>query len=1113
MATASHTEAGPPARQSALEGATLAFQNVLDDDQRRALLMMRQGSVPDAGAILMFTAQLDSINKNRKGRSFATPLHRFLTSIRDFCGIIDTYVSAHPEIAALVWGSVKLTMMVVANFASYYEAASNLFTALGDLCPLFSEYHILFYGSAGLRHSLDNFYASIIRCCGHVVMTIQRSWATQLLKALQSSFDQEFKSDLEDVQRHARKVKSQIALAKAQTDKRFQELQEKERVKASEGRAIVERHITRTDCSLDTLQSFHVQINREKSRKRARKLLDSLSTYNYSRSFSQSTRKRHGNTTNWIHGTPQFQRWLDGESSVIWCSGKIGCGKTIAAAGAIERVQRLISIADTPLITYLFMQTDDGDSLKADLVLRALLRQLLDETMASGELGDALHKIVLSWDPSAIASLFLKLMAAPQKAYVFIDGLDECDRETRRLLFEVLSAIITAAGNIHLYLSSRDSVGDDITKYFPGYEHISLDCEATRHDIACYINDAIDEKLEEGDLTVGTDELVGEIKDSLANGAQGMYLWAYFQIKEICLQISDKDIRQALQDLPQDLAEVFRRVLRHINLHRRGSVARKIFPWVAAAKRPLTMGELREAIAIEIGQQFTNPSKLCNDMGKVSSWCENLIEIDEETDSVQFAHSAVRAFLVDAASDSTLADFHFELEAVDHNIGELCVTYLNFNDFKRTIAVRQNPIQINPSLIAPTVLGPVSRSAALISGLMTDINSTHAPDLYQESSNIFPVGSSSRAENLKISHPFLEYASTYWISHTKQFRQRRSKTWALWESIVVCGHVLAKTPWNASGRTLGKTKIDAQAPLVRWACSNNHSAIIHLLMSHRPYSLDDAAFSCDLKLFDILLKEHMAEYEVPKNLVNQAFRTAVALGRLDMVDRLLSTQLIDLGAPLIYKSCRNALEIALEEHTHLLSSLLASESAKNIAKADLNAIGRKTGKTALQLATEKGQLNWIDILLSSGADVEAKGSTGEGPLHIATQMGHLEVIKLLLSAGADVNTKSPTGEGPFHTAAQMGHLEVIKLLLSAGADVNTKDSTGQGPLHIAVKAGHLELVKLLLSARADFEAKDPKGQRPLHIAAQMGYLGVMKLLLSAGADIETQDSRGQGRSI
>ncbi|KAK8131140.1 hypothetical protein PG984_007578 [Apiospora sp. TS-2023a] len=1029
MATALHTAAGPSVAQKALQDATLAFQGVLSDDQR---LMMRLSPVPDPDAILIFTAQLDSINKNRKGRSFATRLHKFLSSIRDFCGIIDTYVSAHPEIAALVWGSVKLTMMVAANFASYYEATSNLFTTLGDLCPLFSEYYVLFYESAGLRDSLDNFYASMICCCRHVVMTMQRSLATQFFKVLQSSFDQEFKPDLEDIQRHARKVKRQIALAKAQADKRFQELQENERVKVSESRAIVERHIARTDCSLDTLQSFQVQSNREKSRKRAKKLLESLSTYNYSRSFKQSTRKRHGNTTNWIHETPQFQRWLEGDSSVVWCSGKIGSGKTIAAASAIKHVQRTDTIANTPPITYLFMQTDEGDSLNVDTVLRTLLRQLLTEAMVSGELGNALHKIVWSWDPSEIANLFLKLMPAPLKAYIFIDGLDECNGENRRLLFEVLSTVVTAAGNIRLYLSSRDSVRNDVAKYFPGFEHISLNCEATRDDIACYINDVIDEKVEEGDLVVGTDELVEEIKSSLANGAQGMYLWAYFQIKEICLQISDEDIRKALKDLPRDLAEVFQRVLRRINVRRRGSVARQVFPWVAAARRPLSIGELREAIAIEIGQQYTEPSKLCNDMEKIPSWCENLIEIDEETGSVQFAHSAVRAFLVDTPSDSTLADFHLDLEVVDHNIGEICVTYLHFNDFKKTLAVRQNPTQINPSLIAPTVLSPVSRGAALISGLIIDLKST-------------------------------------------------------------------------------------------------------------PYSLIDAFSSGNLKLLDMLLKEHMAEHELSKDLINQinqAFRKAVIIGQFDIVDLLLSTQVIDFEVPINSRGTYRALEMALVDHTQLLDSLLAHGGAKNMlgtaveliyqdwyaksftnvrrirlevvgkliaAKTDLNAAGRETMKTALQQATEMGQLNLVAILLSAGADVERKGPTGRGPLHIAAQMGHLEVIKLLLATGADIEAKDSTGQGPLHIAAQMGQLETVKLLLSAGADTEAETSDGFKPLQLASKMGHIRTVKVLLPAETETNAKARSLYSLFTSAISKGQHELEKALITNGPDISANE--------
>lgn len=55
----------------------------------------------------------------------------------------------------------------------------------------------------------------------------------------------------------------------------------------------------------------------------------------------------------------------------------------------------------------------------------------------------------------------------------------------------------------------------------------------------------------------------------------------------------DEDIRHALDDLPKGLAETFQRALRRIEDGHHGPAARKIFPWVAASKRPLSLGELR----------------------------------------------------------------------------------------------------------------------------------------------------------------------------------------------------------------------------------------------------------------------------------------------------------------------------------------------------------------------------------------------------------------------------------------------------------------------------------------------------------------------------------------
>jgi len=96
-----------PARD--LEAAVGEFRSVLTEDQRTRLQAVR--AVPDAQDVLVFTAQLDYLSR-RKGRSIGSRLHSVLASVREFSAIIDVFVSSHPEIAALVWGSVKLAVQV-----------------------------------------------------------------------------------------------------------------------------------------------------------------------------------------------------------------------------------------------------------------------------------------------------------------------------------------------------------------------------------------------------------------------------------------------------------------------------------------------------------------------------------------------------------------------------------------------------------------------------------------------------------------------------------------------------------------------------------------------------------------------------------------------------------------------------------------------------------------------------------------------------------------------------------------------------------------------------------------------------------------------------------------
>lgn len=93
-----------------LEAALADFGSILTDDERKQLQQIK--GVPDTSAALIFTAKLDASNLARRGRSIVARAYSMLQSVQQFSAVVDTFVSSHPEVAALVWGSIKLTVLV-----------------------------------------------------------------------------------------------------------------------------------------------------------------------------------------------------------------------------------------------------------------------------------------------------------------------------------------------------------------------------------------------------------------------------------------------------------------------------------------------------------------------------------------------------------------------------------------------------------------------------------------------------------------------------------------------------------------------------------------------------------------------------------------------------------------------------------------------------------------------------------------------------------------------------------------------------------------------------------------------------------------------------------------
>lgn len=184
-------------------------------------------------------------------------------------------------------------------------------------------------------------------------------------------------------------------------------------------------------------------------------------------------------------------------------------------------------------------------------------------------------------------------------------------------------------------------------------------------------------------------------------------------------------------------------------------------------------------------------------------------------------------------------------------------------------------------------------------------------------------------------------------------------------------------------------------------------------------------------------------------------------------------------------------------------------------------------------AANSGNIAEVRKLIANGKDIntDTVNRYGRSPLVLATRKGHIEVVKVLLDAGANINTAGDRGNTALIYAALYNEVEIAKLLLSNNPDVHVVNKPGKTaleyatqkghteiaamirvygyPLHVAAQSGSVSEVKKLLANGADPNALDDHRTPPLVLAAQSGDILIIKELLKAGANIRGFDKHGR----
>ncbi|KAF3397352.1 hypothetical protein DPV78_007813 [Talaromyces pinophilus] len=724
------------------------------------------------------------------------------------------------------------------------------------------------------------------------------------------------------------------------------------------------------------------------------KLFARISSYDHEKAHRRLSHKRFTDTTQWFIKHTDFEAWFTEKSiSNLWCSGKIGSGKTMIATAVVDAAKYRNSALPTATV-FFYCQNEQYESLQASAILSSFIKQLCEFLWRSSRLFPTgfleelqkffgIDRIVPGFED--LKYLFMQIVYhVPNTIYV-IDGIDALDGKNSKRLLKLIQSIFCGRKSLEgsrILLLSRDHIEGyiNISTFIPGIRQISTSANVTG-DIERFIEVSVIDRTMHRRLT-DDGQLLEELKKALLTESAGMFLWVYLQLEIIWSTcFTDAEIRLALSQLPKDLEETYQYCVQRINLQDNRTV--KILKWVSFAAKPLHIEELKEAVAFDILDTAWDPEKVPQP-DFIIGCCANLVVLDPTDYCVRFAHSSVKQYLTKRRDVYLLPWYPFSEDQGQLECGEFCVAYLSFPNFSMSVEKHEHQQTSaavpNPASLAGEAIGSTLRHFFRIPKQDTGSTTISIPRIR--------TASKPKASQFK----FLNYAIMNWAPQTRHIKQSSP----VWDKFQQLATNLNET-WNFHPWIIpGPSKYSRLHSLLGWAVNERHEPLLSL-----PW----------IQKMDV--EDHTALHH------------AASKGYIDIVRLILNTKgaVVDFVA----KSKITPLWLASANGHDNVVSLLIRNEANIEARDDL-------GRTSLCRAAKKGHYSVVELLVKIGANVEAKDyRRGRTPLCEAAAKGHYSVVELLVRNGANMEARDNLGWTPLYRAAKNKHVSVVELLVENGA--------------------------------------------------------------------------------
>ena len=406
---------------------------------------------------------------------------------------------------------------------------------------------------------------------------------------------------------------------------------------------------------------------------------------------------KHGNFTNWYQATGSDCRHL----AIL---GHMGSGKSVCMAYLIDELRRRNQhLLPQPKVCYHYCQNDGSG--QAVYVFSSLILSLLEQlpglkrgfyewhrrTAGSGIDPATSFKALEEWLEQAVEDVDRPLT-------LVVDGLDECDRQSRNTLLKSLRRLSEKTRTLRILLASRPE--EEIVEQLGAVSTIAMPSDAERDRLI--VEKTVDHRLSYLSPNVKT-----HVIETLSAAAQGSPIW----IKMTVDLIEIRNIRALgpmkvfLKEIPQagKLSELYSSLFSRYTLDdpENQRLATTALEVLAATKRPLsilelawavTLGTMEENVAtVEALSEFVDHQRI---MTLIQPFVVQVDFSDLKKRQVKLAHQSAKEFVIDHwASNrpgapngikSTVkmdqAAIQQRIETLEANLLGICIKYLLLQD-------------------------------------------------------------------------------------------------------------------------------------------------------------------------------------------------------------------------------------------------------------------------------------------------------------------------------------------------------------------------------------------------------------------------------------------------